>query len=63
MERPAPCPRVNFALMEKYIGQHVLLVCKVHFPPYLCNAKPEQALAFGHLYRFLYCPESLGHPL
>ncbi len=32
MERLAPCPRVNFALMERYIGQHVLLVCKVHFP-------------------------------
>ncbi|CAL5228165.1 g11246 [Coccomyxa viridis] len=29
MERPAPCPRVNFALMERYIGQHVLLVCKL----------------------------------
>ena len=34
MERPAPCPRVNFSLMEKYMGQHVLLVCKVTFPPY-----------------------------
>ena len=33
MERPAPCPRVNFSLMEKFMGQHVLLVCKVSFPP------------------------------
>jgi len=24
-----PCPRVNFSLMEKYMGQHVLLVCKL----------------------------------
>ena len=34
MERPAPCLRVNFSLMEKYTGQHVLLVCKVIFPPF-----------------------------
>ena len=53
MERPAPCPRVNFALMERYIGQYVLLVCKVHIPPSLFCMMPKlgthRPWSAGHL--------------
>lgn len=28
-QEPGTCPRVNFALMERYVGRNVLLVCKV----------------------------------